>query len=482
MTHAAMNADNANRAKKPNEFAILAAAIDAGNDPLPPYVSKIILNAPESFDDQRAGQVAAEVKVMRAGGVPVNQMEVGKRVPKFLDFIISELADPASPAVAEYHAQVCWDNYSTRRVISIGDDLTASLAASPLQAKAIATTALAALESVLNESNTLSEKLAARLYLPAAKPAEPTPRYSISGTPICTQDNLATISAQAKGGKSAVIGAMIASTFAVPGVDCLGFASENSNCWAVIHLDTEQSPYDHWDSLQKALHRAGVSVPPPWLCSYCLTGLSVDEVRSSIRVVMEQAATQFGGIHSVLIDGTADAAHDVNDPAEAGSLVAELHSLAIKFHSPVINVIHVNPGSESKTRGHLGSQLERKSETNLRLEKDENGVTVVWADKNRRAPIPKSTAPRFAWCHQAGMHVSMESHQSSKEAAMLQDLQTEAHAVFTAAGKSAVRHGQFITLLKQEVHISESTAKRHFGQMQRTGIIARELTGLYALA
>ena len=81
MTHAAMNADNANRAKKPNEFAILAAAIDAGNDPLPPYVSKIILNAPESFDDQRAGQVAAEVKVMRAGGVPVNQMEVGKRVP-----------------------------------------------------------------------------------------------------------------------------------------------------------------------------------------------------------------------------------------------------------------------------------------------------------------------------------------------------------------------------------------------------------------
>jgi hypothetical protein len=109
----------------------------------------------------------------------------------------------------------------------------------------------------------------------------------------------------------------------------------------------------------------------------------------------------------VLVDGVADLVVDVNDAGESNTYTAHLHQTAIEHDCAVVCVIHTNPSSE-KTRGHLGSQLERKSETNLRLEKS-GEITVVFSDKNRRAPIQKENGPRFVWSDEAGMHVSTEA-------------------------------------------------------------------------
>jgi hypothetical protein len=327
----------------------------------------------------------------------------------------------------------------------------------------------------------LIERLEARIYSAQVKPVEPMPRFFLAGVQVSTAGNLTTVSAQAKAGKSAAIGAMIGSTYAASDADCLGFTSENLNGFAVVHLDTEQAPFDHWEGNQRTNRRAKVDTAPAWLRSYCLTGFSAADVRLAIRILTAQAAKQFGGVHSVFVDGIADAVHDVNDPAETSSLITELHKLAIEFDCPVLNIVHLNPGSDFKTRGHLGSQLERKSETNLRLEKDDSGATVIWADKNRRAPIPKNTAPRFAWNDEAGMHVTVASQRSSKDEAEKQAMQIEAEAVFSAAKNAVISYGQFITFLEREVHASKSTAKRRFGQMLRTKIIRKELTGFYTL-
>ena len=147
---------------------------------------------------------------------------------------------------------------------------------------------------------------------------------------------------------------MIASTFAEADADCLGFTAQNPNGLAVVHLDTEQCPFDHWQGIGRAIRRAKASTAPAWLLSYCLTGFSAADVRAAIRILTAQASKKFGGIHSVFIDGIADAVPDVNDPEETSSLITELHKLAIEFDCPILNIIHVNPGSDFKTRGHLG--------------------------------------------------------------------------------------------------------------------------------
>jgi hypothetical protein len=464
-----------------SETSALAAAIEVGNAPLPPFIGKLIQYAPESFEDGRAGQIASTVRTMRSTGEPINFPAIGQKHIPFLTFIL-ELGNSALPIdSSEHEAEICWQAFQVRRARSIGEDMVRDLENSPNQAQTIIATARGALDAVTSDSTNLIERITARIFSPDATPSEPEPRFLIAGTEICTPGNLTTISAQAKAGKSAIIGAMVASVFAVQNSDCLGFTSQNINGFAVIKIDTEQSEFDHWDGNQRAIRRAGVAAVPPWLRSYYLTGFSADDIRAAIPIILDHAKKHYGGIHSVFFDGTADAVHDVNDPTETSSLITNLHSMAIEFNCPIVNVIHINPGSDFKTRGHLGSQLERKSETNLRLEKDEHGVSVIWADKNRRAPIPKSTAPRFAWDAASDMHISTESLRSSKDEAEKQTLQREAEAVFTAAGKAAIRWGQFTSFLMSEVHASKSTSKRHFDRMVETGIVRKELTGLYTL-
>ena len=110
-----------------------------------------------------------------------------------------------------------------------------------------------------------------------------------------------------------------------------------------------------------------------------------------------------------LLDGGADLLIDPNDPAESFSFVDELHQLAIRYVTVILSIIHENPsgGEIGKTRGHFGSQLERKAETNLRLQKDkDDGVTTIFAEKARHAHIPKALGPRFVWSEDEHMHVT----------------------------------------------------------------------------
>jgi hypothetical protein len=239
-------------------------------------------------------------------------------------------------------------------------------------------------------------------------PPELRPVFKLTGKCIATPGNLATITAPAKVGKTAVIEAMLAAAMAGMGdADCLGFSSFNPDRRAVLHFDSEQSKDDHWHSVNRALKRARIAAAPSWLGSYCLTGCDYRQSWMHVLEAIRRANGEQGGIHSVFLDGAADFIADVNDAAESNAFVAKLHATAIEHVCPIICVIHFNPGSE-KSRGHLGSQLERKAETNLRLDKAE-GVTVIWSDKQRRAPIPKDCGPCFEWSGTEQMHVTARS-------------------------------------------------------------------------
>lgn len=260
--------------------------------------------------------------------------------------------------------------------------------------------------------------LNSRAFDPKKQHPKPKPVFTAAGTTICTPGNLTTLYSPPKAGKSSLLGAMLASTMLPPGDqshDCLGMSGPNPNGHAVVHLDTEQSPYDWQQMIQTALRRAGEKEPPKWLLSYSLTGLSAPECRRALETILRQAKRRFGGIHSVHIDGIGDLVTDPNDPAECFPLITNLHALAIEYQTAIINVLHLNPGSEEKGRGHLGSQLERKSESNLMLEK-KDGVSSYWGTKQRGKAISKSEAPSFQWSEEKQMHISCATVEQPKKA------------------------------------------------------------------
>jgi hypothetical protein len=121
-----------------------------------------------------------------------------------------------------------------------------------------------------------------------------------------------------------------------------------------------------------------------------------------------------GGIHSVLLDGAADFLKDVNSVEESFAAVERLHKLAIQYETTIVCVIHFNPETE-KTRGHFGSQLARKAETNLQLSKDKNDVTTVHTSSSRHAHIAKTHGPRFKWSDSEQRHVSLFDRSTVKD-------------------------------------------------------------------
>ncbi len=251
--------------------------------------------------------------------------------------------------------------------------------------------------------------LASRRFDAENPPLPALPRFKVENAVISTPANLTAIQAQAKSGKTAFLTGMMGATMAPTG-DCLGVTADNPHGLAVVHLDTEQSPADHHAVLAGALRRAGRTSRPDWLRSYRLADVPLAIRQQIIVFEMERAAKECGGVYCLLLDGVADFCVDPNDPAEAFPFVDDLHQLAIRFETSIVAVIHENPSSElGKTRGHLGSQLERKAETNLRLSKDGDGVTTVFADRARHAHIPKEHGSRFVWSEEERMHVSTDA-------------------------------------------------------------------------
>ena len=349
-----------------------------------------------------------------------------------------------------------------------------------------------AFEAIANQTSTEAakdEKIRARIesrkFNFATPPKEPVPRFLINDKPICTPGNLTSITAQSKTGKSSFLEAMMSAAcvaFAkTTNRDTLGVTASAPNGLHLVHFDTEQSIYDHDQLIRRALRRADIPEIPKWLHSFCLTGFSAADIRRLIRLKLEDAKI-LGGVFALLIDGIADCVVNVNDPDECNPFVGEIHDYAIEFDCPIVCNLHENPGQDfGKGRGHLGSQLERKAESNLRLRKVEEVITV-FSEKMRKGAILEKDGPRFSWSNQDGMHMSCESLGESKDDAKRESLKTHAEAIFTAANKESLAWGEIIDAISSTTGIAKSSATKRFDTMKSLGVVKKDLIGRWRLA
>jgi hypothetical protein len=324
----------------------------------------------------------------------------------------------------------------------------------------------------------MSDLLAGRGFDVTNPPPEPPPVLMLGEHVVGTPENFAVVQAKVKVGKSAGVGAILASTMTPEG-DCLGFSSHNERGWAVLHFDTEQSRYHHHMVMARALRRAGRTVPPAWLFSYYVKGLTIEQRLGVLRSELARAKRECGGVHMVILDGIADYCADVNDPEETVALVGLIERLAVEYNTLFVVVIHENPGSEiGKTRGHLGSHLERKAETPLRLEKDAEGVTVMFADRARACHIPKEKGFRFAWDDEAKMHVKMPREALAGEAA-IPPKRPRKNERLTTAKERLGRHfahgkGWRRSMLEDACKIPASSFDNYWGVLKEAGLIESE--------
>jgi len=417
-------------------------------------------------------------------GVVLTELSLAKKLDDIGGLAyLTEVAGCGSAFAFDKHLEDLKELHSRRVILPQAQALVALAAdtskefTEQAQALAESISTIAAAAGAKDDAPSLASRLANRQFSPLAVLVRPEPVFHIGGVGVCTAGNLTTITAAAKAGKTAFIVAMQAAAFSPShDGDYLGVTSSNPNGFGMLHFDTEQSIYDHHELVRRTATRSGLATPPPWFRSYCLTGFSVPDLQASLRMAMEDARRDFGGIHSVFNDGAADLVVDVNDPKESNALVASLQSLAIEFECPIIGIVHLNPGSE-KSRGHLGSQLERKSETNLRLEKTD-GITCVWADRNRRAPITKENGPRFGWNEDAGMQLSCAAVPSAKMEAKIEKLREERDAVF--GDRTALRYSEIVAgYVTAKLVKTDKSAANRYDDLKSLKLIEKSAVGLW---
>ena len=222
-------------------------------------------------------------------------------------------------------------------------------------------------------------------------------------------------------------------------------------------MDTEQSPLDHYAVVMKALSRVGLKEAPDWFKSYRLTDIEPKQRFALLEFVMRRAYAKHRGIHSVLLDGAADFLRDVNNIGESMSSVARLHMLAIEYNTHIVCVIHYNPGT-AKTRSHFGSELARKAESNLILEKS-NEIVTAYTEGSRHAYISKKDGARFKWDTQREMHLACLRNGETKD----KKLYALAKQIFTLPDEQyRLQWKEIVERIRGIEKCFDATARRRF--------------------
>ena len=210
--------------------------------------------------------------------------------------------------------------------------------------------------------------------------AEPDPVINCSGVMVASRGNIVIITGKPKACKTTFQSVLIAAC--LTGQTILNIAAPRP--FRVILADTEQSRYHLSKQIDRVFRLAGMSKENNEEFTVLnLRPFSPAERYEYITDAVEELAPDV-----VFIDGCSDLIDDTNDLKQSEQLVAGLLTMSEQHNCAIVGIVHTNPTSDAKIRGHIGSTLERKCESTILLEREGLEKTIkVKAKEARNRPF-----------------------------------------------------------------------------------------------
>ncbi|CAL2106680.1 AAA domain-containing protein [Tenacibaculum sp. 190524A02b] len=141
----------------------------------------------------------------------------------------------------------------------------------------------------------------------------------------------------------------------------------------VLWIDTEQSPAD----VQKVTKRlALLSGSEENLFMYGLRPFNPSERIKSIELLLSIHKE----VEVLVIDGVRDLLMDINNAVESTEVIGHLMRWSYEKDIHIATVLHQNK-ADGNSRGHVGTELENKAETIIRITKDETDGSISWIEE-----------------------------------------------------------------------------------------------------
>jgi len=180
--------------------------------------------------------------------------------------------------------------------------------------------------------------------------------------PIGTYGNFSFVQAPPKS-KKTFFASLLASVYLSGGNNFGGNIRGHREGKCLLHFDTEQGKWHSQRVFRRVLDMANVQDVGCYQ-TYALRTINYKTRIEFIEHILKENGDKNG---LVIIDGIADLVSDVNNLEESNLCVQKIMEWSAKFNCHIVTVIHSNYGSEKPT-GHLGSFLEKKTETQIQLE------------------------------------------------------------------------------------------------------------------
>jgi hypothetical protein len=245
-----------------------------------------------------------------------------------------------------------------------------------------------------------------RIYYPNWDNSPPEQKSIVKwkDTHLLSMGGIMSLCAKAGVGKSSLMEAFISSHLNKD-CDSLGVKIHlTSQRDKILICDTERSPWESHKAWVKLMKRASVvrgSGIDDKVIFANLKSLSVDEKKAYINNFL----VKNNDVGLIIFDGASDFIYNTNDLVESNKFIEWVNTfnpdIALMF------TIHTNP-TDNKPRGHLGSELCRKSESVLLAKRDSDlfQITTDFEDgKNRHG---KHESWNYQYCQDSDMFISAD--------------------------------------------------------------------------
>ena len=213
-----------------------------------------------------------------------------------------------------------------------------------------------------------------RLFLPNwdNKPPQKEIVIEVDKKKVLTTGNMLSIVSAPGVGKTSLCEGTIASLLNSK-CDSLGFNVKLSGTRdRILYIDTERTSGDTWNSWERTYTRADISKPTinKRVVFANFKAINTTERKKYVETILKDNPE----IGLIIFDGAGDFIRDTNSIPESGEFIDWINTF-----NPSISIVvtlHTNPIG-AKPRGHLGSELCRRSESVFLVKKVEGGIREI---------------------------------------------------------------------------------------------------------
>jgi len=268
--------------------------------------------------------------------------------------------------------------------------------------------------------------------------------------------------------------------------DLLGFKADPFTSYSICYVDTERNLSDQLPySLQQIQLKAGYEIEdePENFDYISLLEFKREERFDLLNEYLEYVRQKFDTHIMIVLDVITDCIYNFNDTKDSLKLIDMMNNMINRYNVSFLCLIHENPGSTEKARGHLGTEIMNKASTVIQVgfEKDGNKkamelIKVAYL-KCRSSKKHESFYVQYSDSEKglilADEEMITECLQNKNQKAILSDI-LEFLPVFL---EEPLEKKKLITLLKDEFECKDRTVETRLKEIMELNTVIEDKKG-----